>query len=68
MNKTISATLSSGFCKNIIFDLGGVLMNIDYPLTIKAFESLGVPNFDKVFSQKSQSHLGKQKPEPESLS
>ena len=28
--------------KAIIFDLGGVILNIDYDLTIKEFEKLGV--------------------------
>ena len=28
--------------KNIIFDLGGVILNIDFEATIKAFEDLGV--------------------------
>ena len=32
--------------KNIIFDLGGVLINLDYQLTRKAFEDLGVKDFD----------------------
>ena len=30
--------------KNIIFDLGGVLLNIDFKLTTTAFENLGVQN------------------------
>ena len=38
----------------IIFDLGGVLLNLDYTLTIKAFEKLGVKNAADLFSQKSQ--------------
>ena len=29
-------------CKAIIFDLGGVILNIDYILTIAAFENLEV--------------------------
>ena len=37
--------------KNIIFDLGGVLLNIDYNKTISAFTELGIGNFDKMFSQ-----------------
>lgn len=37
--------------KNIIFDLGGVLLDIDYQKTIDAFESLGVRNFKEMFSQ-----------------
>jgi len=28
--------------KNIIFDLGGVIMNLDVSRTIKAFEQLGI--------------------------
>lgn len=37
--------------KNIIFDLGGVLLNIDYQLTNKAFTDLGVKNFTELYSQ-----------------
>jgi len=40
--------------KNIIFDLGGVLLNIDYHATIKAFVNLGITNFEALFSQASQ--------------
>jgi FMN phosphatase YigB (HAD superfamily) len=43
--------------KNIIFDLGGVLINIDYNLTAKAFEGMGLQNFNELLSQASQSHL-----------
>ncbi|MFM7023011.1 MAG: HAD family hydrolase [Flavobacteriales bacterium] len=43
--------------KNIIFDLGGVLFDIDYILTINAFAQIGVNNFDKIFTQKSQADL-----------
>lgn len=35
----------------IVFDLGGVILNIDYHLTRKAFEKLGVRNFDEMYSQ-----------------
>jgi HAD superfamily hydrolase (TIGR01509 family) len=35
----------------IIFDLGGVILNIDYNLTRTAFEKLGVENFDEMYSQ-----------------
>ena len=28
--------------KNIIFDLGGVILNIDYQLTSNAFKELGI--------------------------
>ena len=37
--------------KNIIFDLGGVLINLDYQLTRKAFENLGVVNFNDLYTQ-----------------
>lgn len=40
--------------KNIIFDLGGVILNIDYKLTAKAFEKLGFHNFDDTYSQQKQ--------------
>ncbi|MDR0802639.1 HAD family phosphatase [Fluviicola sp.] len=41
----------------IIFDLGGVLLNLDYDLTEKAFISLGMEDFSKSYSQLQQSHL-----------
>lgn len=37
--------------KNIIFDLGGVLLNIDFQKSVTAFKKLGVENFDEMFSQ-----------------
>ena len=37
--------------KNIIFDLGGVLLDIDYQKSIVAFEKLGLKNFEAMFSQ-----------------
>lgn len=43
--------------KNIIFDLGGVLLNIDYSLTSKAFKELGIENFDALYSQAKQTTL-----------
>jgi len=42
---------------NIIFDLGGVLLNLDYNLTIKAFEDLGIADFNKIYSKAQQSGL-----------
>lgn len=41
----------------IIFDLGGVLLNLDYDLTEKAFVSLGMANFGESYSQLQQTHL-----------
>ncbi len=43
--------------KNIIFDFGGVILNIDYQLTIDAFKEIGMDNFEKAYSQASQIHL-----------
>jgi len=46
--------------KNIIFDLGGVLLNIDYKKTEKAFIDLGVANFAELYSQQKASPLFEQ--------
>ena len=43
--------------KNIIFDLGGVILNIDYRLTAKAFKEIGVINFDEIYSQAKQGQV-----------
>lgn len=43
--------------KAIIFDLGGVILNIDYRLTINAFEKLGVKNADLFYSKKEQNPI-----------
>ncbi len=40
--------------KNIIFDLGGVLLDVDYHKPVEAFEKLGAAGFEKVFTQASQ--------------
>ncbi len=42
---------------NIIFDLGGVILNIDYHLTTQAFRKLGVHDFEKNYTQLGQSSL-----------
>lgn len=41
----------------VIFDLGGVILNIDYQLTKKAFEKLQVKDFDELYSQARASQL-----------
>lgn len=41
----------------IIFDLGGVLLNLDYKLTEDAFISLGMTDFPRVYSQLAQTDL-----------
>ncbi len=43
--------------RHIIFDLGGVLLNIDYSLTEQAFLQLGVSNFPELYSQLRQTSL-----------
>lgn len=37
--------------KNIIFDLGGVILNLDYGKTESAFIELGVKDFNKLYAQ-----------------
>jgi putative hydrolase of the HAD superfamily len=49
--------LTSTKFNNIIFDLGGVILNIDYNATVKAFEPLGIGHFENLFSQASQTSL-----------
>ena len=43
--------------RNIVFDLGGVILNIDYHKTIAAFTALGIEDFDAMYSQAAQSNL-----------
>lgn len=41
----------------VIFDFGGVIINIDYKATISAFKSLGIDDFDSIYSQAAQTDL-----------
>jgi putative hydrolase of the HAD superfamily len=43
--------------KNIIFDLGGIFINIDFARTKKAFKELGITDFDNYFTQHHASEL-----------
>ena len=43
--------------KTIIFDLGAVLLNINYQLTITEFAKLGVKNADSFYSKEVQTNL-----------
>ncbi len=43
--------------QNIIFDLGGVIINLDTPATIRAFERLGATRFSDVYTQLQQTQL-----------
>ncbi|MCE2741985.1 MAG: HAD-IA family hydrolase [Fluviicola sp.] len=41
----------------IIFDLGGVILNLDYSLTTKAFQDLGLTNFEEMYAQANQTSI-----------
>jgi putative hydrolase of the HAD superfamily len=43
--------------KNIIFDFGGVIYDIDFHAAAKAFRETGVEDFEKLYSQFSQDKL-----------
>src|SRR5688572_2415866 len=41
----------------VIFDLGGVIINLDYNRTSAAFKELGLTDFDATYSQLQQAEL-----------
>ena len=43
--------------KHIIFDLGGVILNIDYHLTVAAFKKIGISNSKFFYSKKNQNKI-----------
>lgn len=43
--------------KNIIFDLGGVIINLDYGATIHQFNKLSQVPFESIYSQQNQNEL-----------
>ena len=43
--------------EQLIFDLGGVIINIDYNLTALAFKHLGIKDFDVIYSKAKQDNL-----------
>jgi glucose-1-phosphatase len=43
--------------KNIIFDLGGVIIEIHYKATIEAFKKLGFNDFENIYSMIKGTHL-----------
>jgi glucose-1-phosphatase len=49
--------IDPGKYKNIIFDFGGVIININYNLTTEAFKNLGLRDFNQVFSKAKQNQL-----------
>ena len=53
----IQKEIDNNAIRNIIFDLGGVILNIDYRKTEQAFNDLGVTEFRKLYSQFHASDL-----------
>ena len=49
MNKSIH--------KNLILDLGGVILDINYQNTIDAFKAIGIEQAETLYSQQSQNPL-----------
>jgi len=49
--------LESGTIKNLIFDLGGVILEIDPERTLNAFRQLGIKNIDSLYTLKKQSGI-----------
>jgi FMN phosphatase YigB (HAD superfamily) len=47
--------------KNIIFDFGGVIYDIDHHLSKLAFEQLGVQKFDELYGHHKQTQFMKVK-------
>ena len=41
----------------LLLDLGGVLIDVDYHATARAFRALGHPEFDRLYSKAQQDHL-----------
>jgi len=40
--------------KTIIFDLEGIILNLDYAKTVDEFKKIGVLHFKELYSQKKQ--------------
>ena len=40
--------------KNLLLDMGGVILNVNYQKVIDTFKSYGIENFDKVYCQAKQ--------------
>jgi putative hydrolase of the HAD superfamily len=54
MKKHVFSPTNYPKIKNIIFDLGGVIFNINYQYTIEAFVNLGIRNFEQLYTQAQQ--------------
>ena len=53
MNKKIDLAA----VKNIIFDLGGVILNIDFQRPVERFRKLGIDDFERFYSKELQNSL-----------
>lgn len=53
----IGKTFDSTTVRNILFDLGGVLLDIDYQRPVDAFARLGYPHFEKSYAQETANPL-----------
>lgn len=49
--------VNKGKIKNIVFDFGGVILNIDFALSVQAFQLLGINDFGMLYSQHMQNEL-----------
>lgn len=45
------------YIDTILLDLGGVLIDVDYRATARAFKALGFADFDSLYSKAKQDHL-----------
>lgn len=52
--------MSKKTIKNIVFDWGGVITNIDFDATINAFKALGINNFENYYCKAFQAPLFQQ--------
>lgn len=43
--------------KNVIFDFGGVLFEIDYYAPVREFKKIGFGDFDKIYTQAAQNEI-----------
>jgi len=53
----MSSMIRKDGIRNIIFDFGGVLFEIDYNLPATAFEKLGYPDFRALYTQAAQNPI-----------
>jgi len=57
MNRLVLGNKEFFDIKNIVFDLGGIVINIDYYATIEGFKKIGFVNFNEIYSQMRQAHV-----------